>query len=146
MCAAMSWAVTMPADAAFKSSGITYTGDKSVRCANGKYGFMYAAGNHVSYKKVYWKQNGATHWSNTQWTGFNGGDVLVKVLPKSGGARTSRAYFGLAPDTKHGMTAKSRLNWRLLCDSRDLSRGPNVYNTNWDLRLIWSRSTWRTFR
>lgn len=111
-----------PATASLKSSSIKYSKTVTVKCSSGKYGYAYVEGNHVSYKKAYAKRNGATHWSITRWTGFNGNDALLKALPKTGGNRTSRVYLALASDTRHSMSSMSKLRVRSFCDSRDLSK------------------------
>ena len=134
-----------PADASVKSSGIWYSGDKTARCASGKYGFLYIEGGHVSYKMVYWKTGTNTHWHNTAWTGFNGGDVLVKILGKTGGNRYARAYIAVAPDTKHSMSSLSKLHFYTLCDSRNLT-GDNYGDAFTRLNQVWRRSYWKVFR
>ncbi len=134
-----------PAVAKLKSSGIKYTGTKSVKCPKGQYGYLFEDGDHVSYKKVYHKNGKEMHWSSTVWTGFNGGDTLIRILGKTGGKRTARAYMAVAPDTRHGMSAMSKLNFYTFCDKKDLI-GDNYGDATKRLTQIWRSTYWKVYR
>jgi hypothetical protein len=150
MMAAATCAMTVqgivPADAfSLKSSGIRYLHTKTAKCASGKYGFLFVEGNHLSYKKVYWKNGSERHWSNTIWTGYNGDSVLVKILGKTGGNRYARAYLAVAPETRRGMSSMSKLHYYTFCDSRDLT-GNNYGDAHQRLTEVWRKGNWKLYR
>lgn len=137
-----------PASAKPQWGNAYWSPDVRISCPKGKFGYFYIDGGHVSYKRIYWKPKTAQHWSNTLPTGYSGQARLIRVLYKKGGGRTARAYFGAAPDSRHGMSPRSRLDWRGFCSSKNLYYAENADSVGWindkigvwkDAAKLWER-------